>query len=78
MEVVLRLQNYFQVDALTVVDFTMLYVVARRLLLSSRVSSLVINLLTINLSFRNGPSEKLWGGGILEPQEIFFVIKFLV
>ena len=82
MEVVLRLQNYFQVDALTVVDFTMLYVVARRLLLSSRVSSLVINLLTINLSFRNGPLEKLWGGkaigGILEPQEIFFVIKFLV
>ena len=62
MEVVLRLQNYFQVDALTVVDFTMLYVVARRLLLSSRVSSLVINLLTINLSFRNGPLEKLWGG----------------
>ena len=78
MEVVLRLQNYFQVDALVVVDFTMLYVVARRLLLSSRVSSLVINLLTINLSFRNGPLETLLGGGILEPQEIFFVIKFLV
>ena len=79
-EVILRLQNYFQVDALAVVDFTMLYVVVRRLLLSSRVSSLVINLLTINLSFRNGPLEKLWGGGggILEPQEIFFVIKFLV
>ena len=58
MEVVLRLENYVQVDALTVVD-----VVARRLLLSSRVSSLVINLLTINLSFRDGPLEKLWGGG---------------
>ena len=34
-------------DTLTVVDFTMVYVVTRRLLLSSRVSSLVINLLTI-------------------------------
>ena len=78
LEVVLRRENYVQVHALTVVDFTILYVVARRLLLSSRVSSLVINLLTINLSFRNGPLEKLWGGGILEPQEIFFVIKFLV
>ena len=63
MEVVLRRENYVQVDALTVVDFTMLYVVVRRLLLSSRVSSLVINLLTINLSFRDGPLEKLWGGG---------------
>ena len=73
MEVVLRLQNYVQVDALTVVD-----VVARRLLLSSRVSSLVINLLTINLSFRDGPLEKLWGRRILEPQEFFFVIKFPV
>ena len=38
---------HVQVDALTVVDFTMLYVVTRRLFLSSRVSSLVINLLTI-------------------------------
>ena len=62
LEVVLRLENYVQVDALTVVDFTMLYVVVRRLLLSSRVSSLVINLLTIYLSFRDGPLEKLWGG----------------
>ena len=78
MEVVLRLENYVQVDALTVVDFTMLYVVVRRLLLSSRVSSLVINLLTINLSFRDGPLEKLWGRRILEPQEFFFVIKFPV
>ena len=34
MEVVLRCEDYVQVDALTVVDFTMLYV---------RVSSLVIN-----------------------------------
>ena len=34
----------------TVVDFTMLYVVTRRLLLSSPASSLVINLLTIFLS----------------------------
>ena len=47
MEVVLRCEDYVQVHALTVVDFTMLYVVTRRLLLSSRVSSLVINLLTI-------------------------------
>ena len=29
--------------------------------------------------FRDGPLEKLWGGrGIFEPQEFFFVIKFLV
>ena len=29
-------------------------------------------------SFRGGPLEKLWGGGgIFEPQEFFFVIKFL-
>ena len=63
LEVVLGLENYVQVDALTVVDFTMLYVVVRRLLLSSRVSSLVINLLTINLSVRDGPLEMLWGGG---------------
>ena len=28
---------------------------------------------------RDGPLEKLWGGGgIFEPQEFFFVIKFLV
>ena len=39
MEVVLQCENYVQVDALTVVDFTMLYVVTRtRRLLSSRVS----------------------------------------
>ena len=43
MEVVLRCEDYVQVDALTVADFTMLYVVTRRLLLSSRASSLVIN-----------------------------------
>ena len=42
MEAVLRCENYVQVDALTIVDFTMLYVVMRRLLLTSRVSSLVI------------------------------------
>ena len=31
------------------------------------------------LSIRDGPLEKLWGGrGIFEPQEFFFVIKFLV
>ena len=47
LEVVLQCENFVQVDALTVVDFTMLYVVTRRLLLTSRVSSLVINLLTI-------------------------------
>ena len=55
MEVVLRCGNYIQVDALTVVDYTRLYVVwfsfhcwcqSRRLLLSSRVSWLVVNLLT--------------------------------
>ena len=29
-------------------------------------------------SLRDGPLEKLWGGrGIFEPQEFFFVIKFL-
>ena len=29
--------------------------------------------------FRDGPLEKLWGGrGIFQPQEFFFVIKFLV
>ena len=29
---------------------------------------------------RDGPLEKLWGGGrgIFEPQEFFFAIKFLV
>ena len=42
MEVFLRCENYIQVEALTVLDFTMLYVVMRRLLLSSGVSSLVI------------------------------------
>ena len=43
MEVVLRCENYM-FKSLTVVDFTILYVVTRRLLLSSRVSLLVINL----------------------------------
>ena len=47
MEVVLRCEDYVEVDALTVVHFTMLYVLTRRLLLSSRVSLSVINLLTI-------------------------------
>ena len=31
-------------------------------------------------ALRDGPLEKLWGGGgrgIFEPQEFFFVIKFL-
>ena len=27
---------------------------------------------------RDGPLEKLWGGGIFEPQEFFFVTKFLL
>ena len=44
MEVVLQCENYVQVDSLTVVELAMLYVVTRRLLLSSRVSLLVINL----------------------------------
>ena len=48
MEVVLRCKDYIQVDALTVVDFTMLYAVARWLLLSSRVSSLLSLELLIN------------------------------
>ena len=57
LKCVLRLSCvvHVQFDALTVVDFTMLYWfgshfsvgVRHRLLLSSRVSSLVINLLTI-------------------------------
>ena len=47
MEVVLRCENYVQVDALTVVDFKMLYAVTHLLLLSSHVSSLVIKILTI-------------------------------
>ena len=31
------------------------------------------------INFRDGPLEKLWGGGrgIFELQEFFFVIKFL-
>ena len=30
-------------------------------------------------ALRDGPLEKLWGGrGIFEPQEFFFLIKFLV
>ena len=43
MEVVLRYENYM-FKSLTVVDFTMLYVVTHRLSFSSRVSLLVINL----------------------------------
>ena len=46
-EVVLQCKNYVQVNVLTVVDFTMRYVVTPWLLLLSRVSLLVINLLTI-------------------------------
>ena len=42
MEVVLRYENYM-FESLTVVDFTMLYVVTHRLSFSSRVSLLVIN-----------------------------------
>ena len=44
MEVVLRRKDYIQVDALTVVEFTVLYAVTltRWLLLSSRVPSLVV------------------------------------
>ena len=33
---------------------------------------------SLSVLIRDGPSEKLWGGGIFEPQEFFFVIKFLV
>ena len=39
-----EMENYVQVDSLTVVELAMLYMVTRRLLLSSRVSLLVINL----------------------------------
>ena len=56
MEVVLRCENYVQVDALTVLDFTILYVVMRQLLLSSRVSPLVIvNILITNSEMRAKP-----------------------
>ena len=35
--------------------------------------------LTFEKQLRDGPLEKLWGErGIFEPQEFFFVIKFLV
>ena len=44
MEVVLQCENYVQVDSLTVVELAMLYMVTRRLLLSSHISLLVINL----------------------------------
>ena len=56
MEVVLRCENYVQVDALTVLDFTILYVVMRQLLLSSGVSPLVIvNILITNSEMRAKP-----------------------
>ena len=47
MEVVLRCENDVQVDALTVVDFTMLYIcgLSHISLLVSRVSLLVINII---------------------------------
>ena len=38
----------------------------------------------VETNIRDGPLEKLWGGGgggggeIFEPQEFFFVTKFLV
>ena len=36
-------------------------------------------LIQMNCLIRDGPLEKLWGGrGIFEPQEFFFVIKFVV
>ena len=46
MEVVLRCENDVQFDALTVVDYTIVYWFGSH----CRVSSLVINLLTIFLS----------------------------
>ena len=61
---------HVQVDALTVVDFTMLYVVTRRLFLSSNVSSLVINLLTIfELTVRTIRNPRGGGGGAGEVQK---------
>ena len=66
--------------ALTVVDFTMLYVefgshftvgVTRLLLLSSRVSLLVINLLTIRERVNLGTDhEKTYGGLARYPKNI--------
>ena len=63
---------HVQVDALTVVDFTMLYVVTRRLFLSSNVSSLVINLLTIfELTVRTIRNPRGGGGGGEVQKKIF-------
>ena len=49
VEVVLQCENYVQVDSLTVVDFAMLYVVTRRLLLSSRVHLFLLLSFTIQV-----------------------------
>ena len=43
MEVVLRCENYVQVDALTVVDFTILYVVCLLLIYKKIVNKLTTN-----------------------------------
>ena len=61
MKVVLRCENYVQANALTALISLL---VARRLLLSSRVSPLVINLFTIRERvFQGRTIRKLMGGG---------------
>ena len=46
------------------------------------VGSLFFRVTYVGSLLRDGPLEKLWGGGqgwgIFEPQDLFFVIKFLV
>ena len=51
-----------------------------------RVTACSNHMNSSHFSVRDGPLEKLWGGGgvggvgrgILDPQEVFFVVKFLV
>ena len=45
----------------------------------NRITGLSLHPVTGDEAIRDGPLERLWGGkGIFEPQEFFFVIKFLV
>ena len=46
-----------------------------------RVTACFNRMNSSHFSVRDGPLEKLWGGGgvgIFEPQEFSFVVKFLV